>query len=284
MMVLKRMAREPLVHFLVLAALIFSGYQLLSNKEIQSPDRIVVSQARIAQLSGLFQKAWQRPPTAEELKGLVDAFVKEEIYYREAIALGLDKDDTVIRRRLQQKLQFITDLAAEVPSDVELQAYLDKQGDRYALEPMLSFKQIYFNPQTRVQTIDQDLTNVMASLTSNPSADITALGDATMLPQGMEGVRPLAITQTFGSDFAKSVQDAPLATWSGPVQSSYGSHLIFVTSKQSGRLPSLDEVRPAVVRDWTDEKRKANEQAVLEAYKKKYRIEIEPSSPDAGGK
>lgn len=87
----------------------------------QSPSRIVVSQARIAQLSGLFQKAWQRPPTAEELKGLVDAFVKEETYYREAIALGLDQDDTVIRRRLQQKLQFISGgTPTPAPSNADL--------------------------------------------------------------------------------------------------------------------------------------------------------------------
>ncbi|MBR2536582.1 MAG: hypothetical protein IKE66_10970 [Hyphomicrobium sp.] len=118
---LKRIAREPLVHFLALAAVIFGAHHLLADKGPQSPSRIVVSQARIAQLSGLFQKAWQRPPTAEELKGLVDAFVKEEIYYSEAIALGLDQDDTVIRRWLQQKLQFISGgTPTPAPSNADL--------------------------------------------------------------------------------------------------------------------------------------------------------------------
>lgn len=280
---LKRIAREPLVHFLALAALIFCAHNLLADKALQSPDRIVISQARIAQLSGLFQKAWQRPPAAEELKGLVDAFVKEEIYYREAIALGLDQDDTVIRRRLQQKLQFISGgTPTAPPSDTDLQAYLDKHRDRYASEPVATFKQIYFNPQTRSQVIEQDIAGVLASLTANQDSDSPELGDATMLPPRMQAARHQEIAQTFGADFATSVQDAPSGRWSGPVRSSYGLHLIFVSSKQPGRAPKLEEVRAAVLRDWTDEKRKANEEEVLEAFKKKYRIEIEAAEPEAG--
>ena len=144
-----RIVREPLVHFILIGVVVFGVYALVGNGADEPRDRIVVTEGRVQQLAQVFAKTWQRPPTPEELRGLIDAYIKEEVYYREALKLGLDRDDTLIRRRMQQKMEFVTEPSDQllVADDVELQAFLDAHKSEFRIEPRVAFQQVFLNPK-----------------------------------------------------------------------------------------------------------------------------------------
>ena len=154
----RKVLREPLVHFLALALAIFIGYGALNRSDSVMPGRILVTQARIEHVATLFDRTWQRPPSTIELKGLIDDYVKDEVYYREALKLGLEADDTVIRRRLRQKMEFLSDAANATlhPTDAELAEYLNAHAEKFAVEPAIAFRQIYFNPERRADKTNED--------------------------------------------------------------------------------------------------------------------------------
>lgn len=147
MTILTKILREPLTHFVLIGAAVFGLYALVAGGVGDTRDTIVVTEGRVQQLAQIFAKTWQRQPTPEELRGLVDAYVKEEVYYREALKLGLDRDDTLIRRRMQQKMEFVTEpgdslLAAD---DATLQAFLDANKSDFRVEPKVAFEQVFLN-------------------------------------------------------------------------------------------------------------------------------------------
>jgi hypothetical protein len=274
---LKRVLREPLVHFLALALLIFAGYGLLGADTDDKPDTIVVTASKIEQMATVFTKTWQRPPTAEELKGLIDDHVKEEILVHQALDLGLDRDDTVVRRRLRQKMEFLNAADAEslTATDAELDAYLKANAAAFEIDPMLAFQQVFLNPQRRGDTIAQDAASVLEALLTNPATDRALFGDPTLLPPDLPLSGKTSIGQTFGADFAEDLNKAPLGQWSGPVDSAFGLHLIRVTERVAGRVPALDEVRDAVAREWTNAKRAELERQRFADLLKRYVVSIE---------
>ncbi len=280
---LRRLIREPLVHFLALALVIFAAYRALDESETAKPSQIVVTQARIEQIAGLFARTWQRPPTLPELKGLIDDYVKEEVYYREALALGLDKDDTVIRRRLRLKMEFLGDAEIEAlkPTDAELEQYLQANPDKFTIDPAVAFRQIYLNPERRGDKIDEDATSILEALRSDPSLDPASLGDTTLLPSELALTSTASIGQTFGVDFADAVAKATPGIWIGPIETGFGLHLARVSEMRPGRMPALAEVRDAVAREWANEKRKALAQQRFAELLKRYEVTIEtgPKGP-----
>jgi hypothetical protein len=181
---LGRVLREPLTHFIGLALAIFLLYGVVSRSAEPKADEIIVTSAKIEQLGSLFTKTWQRPPSAQELKGLIDDYVKEEIYNREALLLGLDRDDTVIRRRLRQKMEFLVDaeVDAMAPTDAQLEVYLKANADQFRIEPMMAFEQIYLSPAKRGDRIDADARGMLDQVRGNPQVDPARLGDQTLLP------------------------------------------------------------------------------------------------------
>ena len=166
---LGRVLREPLTHFIGLALAIFLLYGVVSRSAEPKADEIIVTSAKIEQLGSLFTKTWQRPPSAQELKGLIDDYVKEEIYNREALLLGLDRDDTVIRRRLRQKMEFLVDaeVDAMAPTDAQLEVYLKANADQFRIAPMMAFEQIYLSPEKRGDRIDADAQAIMDEVRGN---------------------------------------------------------------------------------------------------------------------
>ena len=190
-----RLLKEPLAHFLVLALAIFALYGALNRTDAPPTDEIVVTGAKIEQLAGLFAKTWQRPPTASEVKVLIDDHVKEEILYREALALGLDKDDTVIRRRLRLKMEFLSQAQAEstTPSEAELEAFLKSNPDRFQIDPTLAFRQVLLSPERRGETIEQDVASVLEVLRAKPDTDPATLGDPTILPAELPPTRKVSV-------------------------------------------------------------------------------------------
>lgn len=270
--------REPLLHFLLIGAALFILFRILNGGDTGAPRDIVISEARVEALAESFARTWLRPPTAEELRGLVDDYIAEEVYYREAIAMGLDRDDTVIRRRLRQKMEFISeDVAAAVePTDAELQAYLGQHAEKFVESPRLTFEQVFLSSERRGDAVRRDAERLLDQLVANRApASPAELGDPTLLPPGMEAVALHEIANTFGNEFATQLEEAPVGQWSGPVQSGFGLHLVRVGEWQPGTTPTLADVRPIVEREWQAERRQQTSMALLSELRSKYDVRVE---------
>ena len=279
---ISRLIREPLVHFLLLAGLIFAAYGLVSGR-VETEEAIVITPARIEQMSSIFARTWQRPPTSDELKGLIDDYVTEEIYVREAMRLGIDQDDTVIRRRLRMKMEFLNDAEVEATpaSEAELSAYLAAHPDKFLEAPRIAFEQVYLDARRRGAAAQADAAALLASLKQDASL-VDGAGDPTLLPHAMPLTDRHGIAQTFGDDFAAAVVALPVGHWQGPVPSGFGLHLVKVTEQQAGRMPALAEIRPQVEREWLNDRRKDMARQKLDELLKRYKVTIEPLTPPAG--
>jgi hypothetical protein len=281
-----RVCREPLVHFLVLALLVFAAYHFLASAAGEGKvDRIVITSGKTMQIAARFAQIWQRPPSPQELKGLIDEQVKEEIYVREALALGLDKDDTVIRRRLRQKMELLSDAGADAlsPTDAELEAYLKSHPEMFAVNLAVSFQQVFLNPQRHGSGIGLTVATVLATLNNNSEIDASTLGDTTLLPAEMPLTSLDSIDRIFGSKFADAIGKAKVGAWTGPIASDFGLHVVRVSRRQEGHSPALGEVRNAVMREWTNDKRNELENDHLTALLKRYEVIVE-SVPAEGTK
>jgi hypothetical protein len=275
---LGRLLREPLIHFLGLAMVVFVAYRVLApGAGGGDADRIVVTADKLQQIAERFTQVWKRPPLPQELKALIDDQVKEEIYVREALSLGLDKDDTVIRRRLRQKMELLGDAAADAlaPTDAELGAYLSSHQQSFAVLPAVSFEQVFLSTQRHGSDAGQKAAAILASLTTEPDADPSTMGDASLLPVEVPLTDLHAISHMFGEDFADTVGKAKPGVWTGPIASGFGLHVVRVTQSRPGRIPTLGEVRDAVTREWTNERRKNLEADRLGDLLKKYDVVIE---------
>jgi hypothetical protein len=279
-----RLLREPLLHFVLLGALIFAVFAARGERGRSRPDRIVVGAGQIEHLADGFARTWQRPPTSAELDGLVDDYVREEIYYREAMVLGLERDDTVVRRRLRQKMEFLVEdvTAGSAPSDADLEAYLRAHPDGFRIEPELTLRQVYVSRDRRGERVGDDARSLLARLTdAGPDAAIDDLGDALMVPHELSGASRSEVARVFGDDFAAAVADLPIGRWTGPVASGFGLHLVLLRARTAGRVPALDEVREAVARELQATNRKQMVESAYAALRARYEVVVEHPTGDA---
>ena len=263
---MKNLVREPLVHFLLLGALIFGTFKIISRETIE-PGKILITQGRIESLEIAFSRTWRRPPTASELEGLIRDYVREEVFAREAVALSLDKDDTIIRRRLRQKLEFVSeDVAAHAePTDEQLSAYLKEHADAFRGDRRFTFRQVYLNPQQRGANHRRDTLQLLAQLRRlGGQTDISALGDSLLLENEFKGIAAAEVVKQFGEQFAATLAEMPVGQWQGPIESGFGVHLVLMAERTDGSMPALEDVRAAVRREWINARR-------LEANEKFYR-------------
>ena len=272
-----RILREPLVQFLALGAGIFALFWLQGDPGGDHSDRIVVTAGQVEHLATGFARTWLRPPTAGELEGLVDDWVREEIYYRQAMALGLDRDDRVVRRRLRQKMEFLTEEAAAppTPSDEELRTFLREHPEAFRVEPRFAFRQVCLDRDRRGDTARSLLDRLTAS---GPDADLAGLGDRLMLPDEVPSTPRAEIVAVFGAPFADRLEHLEPGRWTGPVESGYGLHLVLVRERVPGRLPELDEVRDAVEREWLSARRATTLEAAYRQLRERYIVVVEPST------
>ncbi len=273
---LARLLREPLFHFLAIGGLIFLLYGVVAAPTAEPTDTIIVGPERVEQLAAGFQAVWRRPPAENELNALIDDFVREEIYYREALAIGLDRNDTVIRRRLRQKMEFLTDTGADIlqPAAGDLEAHLTANEQTYRHEPRLAFEQIYLGEAPSPKSV----TDLFNTLRSDPATDPSVLGERSLLPAQLGLSRPEAIDGTFGKGFFERISEIQPGEWAGPVKSGYGVHLVYVLDSLPARTPPLEEVRDAVLRDW--KAAKAQELRELHYARLRQRYVVEISSGD----
>ncbi len=278
-----RLLREPLLHFFALGALIFLASSLGHDRPDERSTRIVVTRGQIAHLADGFARTWQRTPTAAELDGLVDEYVRDEIYYREGMALGIERDDSVIRRRLRQKMEFVVEDAAAgpPPSDAELQRYLDAHPDAFRRAPEVSFRQVYLDRDRRGAGAADEARALAARLRrSGPDFDTQGLGDAIMLPSDFDHVGDDEVARTFGDGFADALAALPISEWTGPIESGYGLHVVFVRNRTAGRVPALAEVRDAVARELTAAARTAMIEKAYAGLRARYEVVIEPPTAE----
>jgi hypothetical protein len=283
-----RWLREPVLHFLGIGAALFGLYAWLGDRGAGAGGggEIVVTRGRIASIAETFGLAWGRPPSEDELAGLVREFVREEVLVREALALGLDRDDTVVRRRLAQKMEFLTeDLAGLVePRDEDLHAYLAAHPDAFRIDPRFTFSQVFLDRGRRGLALAADAAALLARLEAEGSApDPASLGDSLLLEARQEDVSRRDVEAQFGAAFAARLEALPLGLWQGPIASGYGAHLVRVEARIPGRLPPLGDVRDAVVREWSATKRRELEEARFQALLARYRVAIEEPPAAARG-
>lgn len=284
---MKRLIREPLVHFVLLGAGLFLAYSLVETRPGDSPGAIVVTPGKIEHLTATFVRVWQRPPTESELDGLIQDYVREEVYAREAVALGLDRDDTVIRRRLRQKLEFVAeDIATQAePTDEDLRVYLKAHPEEFAVEPRFTFSQVYLSPERRRDSLVRDAAQELARLArANGSIDLSELGDPFLLDQHYTAASARDIAKDFGRHFAAALDKLPAGRWQGPIESAYGLHLVFVRERTEGRLPALEEVRDGIRRNWADAQRLDVKETFYRALLRRYTVTIEKPQPAGDAK
>ena len=282
-----RRLREPLLHFLVLGAILFAAYSYLRRHDAPGEQQIVVSSGKIEHLAALFARTWQRPPTQKELEGLVDDYVREEAAYRQGIAMGLDSDDTIIRRRLRQKMDFVAEDLIELaePSDADLASYFEQNQADFQIEPRLSFRQVYFNPERHESALDEIVRSLVTRLQHDPSIDAEEQGDRTLLEYRYQNVSKAEIHGLFGERFADSVADLEPGDWAGPLQSPYGVHAVIVDQVSPGRTPQLSEIRAAVRREWAHARRQALTDEYYEKLLSQFDVVVEwPDAMKAGAK
>jgi len=273
--------KEPLVHFLCIGALIFLLYSLFSP-QIQGPDasnEIVISAGDIERLSQDWARKWNRSPSSEKLEDLVEARIHEEVYYREALALGLDRDDAILRRRLMQKMEFLTnDLSVlEEPDEATLRDYLHANADDYRQPTRASFRQIYFSRDRRGDMALQDADKLLAALHSKPviAQDSHALGDPFMHPDRYEHQSPDEVARVFGGDFAAQLFATEVGSWQGPIVSGYGLHLLRIDEMKAAQLPELEDVIDDVRRDWLFAQRQRANKNIYQRLRSRYQIRVD---------
>ena len=275
------------MHFLALGALVFFLFHLTTDRGETQDGKIVVTRGKVEQLVTGFSRTWQRLPTQEELDGLVEDSIREEVFYREALAMGLDKDDTIVRRRMRQKLEFLTEdtAAAAPPTDADLQGWLDKYPDKFRVEPTLAFSQVYFNASHAGDNASAAASKVLSQLDSaRESVAAAELGDTTMLPHQFPLSRVDEIASVFGDEFAQRIMQMERGRWVGPIQSSYGWHLVFVSERTDGRPKPLSEVREAAQREWLAARHKEIIDATYSKLREKYVVVVEGLPPPANAR
>jgi hypothetical protein len=287
---LAALLREPLLQFLLLGALIFLLDARLGEAEPEQTERTIVLDAGdITRLTEQFRRTWMRPPTPAELDGLLAETVREEVLYREALALGLDRDDPIVRRRLRQKMEFLNaDLVADAePTDAELADFLAANPEPFRRPPRFDLAQVFIDPRRHADPAAH-AARLLERLRRQQPPEPAALGDATLLPAGLAHASPRDIAETYGRELADAAADLAPGTWHGPLRSGYGLHLVRVEQVAAGGLPPLDEIRGAVAREWQQARRKEADERFYQALRARWTVEIDapadpPATTSAGG-
>jgi len=276
--IIYRLLREPLVHFLAIGVLLFVLFALVNDDRRAAGNRIEITAADVEQLALMFRKQWQRPPDQQELQGLVDARVREEVLYREALAMGLDEDDTIVRRRLAQKVEFLMGDVSGItePEDETLQIYYQEHAERYREPPRLGLSQVYFSTDRRGEQAAIDAEALLSRLraANPPITQAPDEGDPLMLPHIYVDKSTDDIARDFGAAFAERIGGLDTKLWHGPVASAYGLHLVYIASRDEARLPPLEEVRSQVVNDWLVEQRRTADERIYRRLRSRYEISV----------
>ena len=277
---LARWLREPLLHFALLGMLIFAvnAWRAQRRPTENAAAHIEITAGTIAWLREGFTRQWHRAPDADELHGLVNDHLREEVLYREALAMGLDRDDSIVRRRMAQKMEFLTqDIAgAAEPDDAALRKFFAQNAARYMKAARVSFRHVFFSKERRGARLEADAREALAALAKGASDE--TMGDPFLREYEFTEASADDIATALGREFAEKVAALPAGEWRGPVESSYGVHLVRVSGRAEPQPVALEAVREAVVRDFADERRRTANRELLEGLKARYRITVDEAA------
>ena len=279
-MKLPQFLREPLVHFLLIGLGLFLLYGRVATEGSDSRT-IEITGARVDEMARQFQAVWSRPPTVSEMQGLIDTYIHDEVLYREGLAMGLDADDPVIKRRVRQKVDVISEEIGnqQAPTDAELNDYLANNSDDFRRAPILSFEQVFFSGDAPADVVERQSREALARL--NEGAAPASVGQATMLPATVTLMPADLVARDFGEEFTKRLESLPLNVWHGPIASGMGAHLVRITGRKPSELPPLAAIRPQVQREWENQRRERNRAEAYQAMLKNYRVVIDPAAATA---
>ena len=285
---LRRWLREPLLHVLLIGATLFVVYYALNPGAGQRQDsnRIAITADDLAQIRLAWMAQWQRLPTPEEMRNLLDRKIREEVLFREAMALGLDKNDTIVKRRLAQKMEFVMEDASALrePADDQLRRWFAQNAQRFALPSLVTFRQLYFSPDVRGARARDAAREALRKLAGKPeeAPELQGLSDPFMFQDLYAERSPDQVAGIFGTTFAQALLRLEQGKWQGPVESGLGWHLVWVELTMPGRIPGFDEVEARVRSEWVDEQRAEGKRKMFDRMKARYQIVL-PDVPALSG-
>jgi hypothetical protein len=269
---------EPLVQFVALGALLFLLWPFVADRVATRSNRIVIPAGEMQRAIDIFYQTHLRPPDQDELGALAEQQIEMEVYYREGLALGLDRNDEIIRRRIRQKLEFMTEdiTDAAEPSEAELQRFLVEHAADFGAEKAIAFSQVYLNPDRHGAALKSDAERLLAHLNSaDGRLDYAADSDVLPVPNDFEATPLHAIAAMFGDEFTATLAHQRAGLWVGPIRSGYGEHLVLVRDMREGKMPDLAQVRSRVLEEWHLAERKAANQRAYQRMRAKYLISVE---------
>ena len=278
---LQRLLREPLVQFLLVGVALFGGWRLVAPAQAggDAGNRIVITEDDLKQMSAGWMAQGMPPPTPQQLQTLVEKRVREEVLYREALALGLDKDDVIVRRQLARKMEFVAEDVSKLdePTPQELRAWFDKNAARFALPGRATFRHVYFSPDRRGAHTRADAEAALARFAGQPIDVSATTGDPFMF-QSFYGDRSMElVAKEFGPAFARALAATPTGAWTGPLESGYGWHLVFIDAMTPQRVPDFEEIEPEVKNAWTEDHREKTRDKLYEAMRARYEVVLPAS-------
>jgi PPIC-type PPIASE domain len=270
--------KEPLLHFLLAGAALFGAYAWI-NRAAENPtagkaQQVHIGAGDVAWLAENWTTQWRRPPTQEELLGLIADYLNEQVLAREARALGLEDNDVIVRRRLAQKLTFLIEdtLRHAEPSEIELQQYYETYAQRFRSDAHISLRQIYFSPQRRANARSDAADTLRLLRDKGHALSTEELGDRLLIETEFHDESEQSISGTFGPGFARAVFSLEPGDWSGPIESGYGLHLVRVSTLQTAQLRPFSDVRERVAQEWRREQENSAKERYLAELRKKYSL------------
>ena len=275
-----KLLRDPLLHFVIVGAVLFAGYELIIGGELKpsATDPVHIGEGEIRWLKETFANQWQRPPTEDELRGLVGGFLEEELFAREAKALSLDQNDTIVRRRLAQKMTFLVDDTSRIvePADQELRRFYAANAERIQGQARITFTQLFFNPERR-QHAESDARAALVSISATGTECTAAMGDPILLENEFHELDEQTVSNIFGADFARAVFLMKPGAWAGPVKSGYGVHLVRVIDLRAATLRPFEEVRPKILEEYRHKQEVEAKAVYLGKLREKYGVVVDAS-------
>ena len=271
---MKNLFKEPLFHFLLLGGLLFALYGIV-NRSTDDESTILIDDFDINNIIASWEMQWKRLPTDEELKNLIQQNIKQEIFYQEALKMKLDHNDEIIKRRLAQKMQFLSNDLASInePTKEELEKYYDKHFENYLRPYFFSFYQIVFSPDNR-ENAKQDAEIIMSQIGDDSFEEVKTKGDALPFPFFFQNTDADNLNRQLGINFSQSLERIETDSWVGPIQSGFGYHLIYLTERTGPQIPELNSIKKDLLRDMEYDNQKNLNDLIFEELKKNYSIEF----------
>lgn len=279
---MKQWLKEPFFHFLLIGLGIFLLYGFTTVEPQEDHKRIEITTVDTDRLVTVWEKRWNRPPTKNEFEGILNQTIRQEALYREALTIGLDKNDAVVRKRMVQKLEFISSdiMTIDIPSDEVLQAYLDRHVQKYQTPGSITFRQVFFNTEKdSYVSISKKIEMLLKALNQEDNEiDIQNAGDVFLQGMFFKDESVFEIDRLFGKAFREKLFSQTTNRWIGPIESGFGLHLIYIDEKVKSKKALLEDVRESVLRDWTYDERKKLNDAFVDNLLKKYEIVVSKTS------